>query len=81
MSSLRAHGVSRIVVVTEATSMPRATLSFRRQGFEVVPAPTRFNGLNGPASDLLPGWAPLAANGETIHELVGLAWYKLRGWI
>jgi uncharacterized SAM-binding protein YcdF (DUF218 family) len=78
---LRAHGVSRIVLVTEASSMPRASLSFRRYGLDVLPAPARFNRLTGKVTDFLPGWGPLASNGETVHELVGLAWYKLRGWI
>jgi uncharacterized SAM-binding protein YcdF (DUF218 family) len=78
---LRARGVSCIVLVTEASSMPRASRSFRRYGFDVLPAPARFNRLTGKVSDFLPGWGPLAANGETVHELVGLAWYKVRGWI
>ena len=78
---LRARNVSRIVLVTEASSMPRASRSFQRYGFDVLPAPARFNRLTGKVSDFLPGWGPLASNGETVHELVGLAWYKLRGWI
>ena len=78
---LRARNVSRIVLVTEASSMPRASRSFQRYGFDVQPAPARFNRLTGKVSDVLPGWGPLASNGETVHELVGLAWYKLRGWI
>jgi uncharacterized SAM-binding protein YcdF (DUF218 family) len=78
---LRARNVSRIVLVTEASSMPRASQSFRRYGFDVLPAPARFNRLTGKVSDVLPGWGPLASNGETVHEIVGLAWYKLRGWI
>jgi uncharacterized SAM-binding protein YcdF (DUF218 family) len=78
---LRAHNVSRIILVTEASSMLRAARSFRKQGFHVVPAPMQFNRLNGTPEDLLPGWAPLASTGDVIHELVGLAWYKLRGWI
>jgi uncharacterized SAM-binding protein YcdF (DUF218 family) len=78
---LRARSISRIVLVTEASSMPRASLSFRRYGVDVLPAPARFNRLTGKVSDFLPGWGPLASNGETVHELVGLAWYKLRGWI
>jgi uncharacterized SAM-binding protein YcdF (DUF218 family) len=78
---LRARGVSRIVLVTEASSMPRAAQSFRKSGLEVVPAPARYNRLNRTLSDFMPAWGPIASNGETIHELVGLIWYKLRGWI
>jgi uncharacterized SAM-binding protein YcdF (DUF218 family) len=78
---LKARGISRIVLVTEASSMLRAARSFRKSGLEVVPAPSRFNRLTRKFSDLLPGWGPIASNGETIHEMVGLVWYKLRGWI
>jgi uncharacterized SAM-binding protein YcdF (DUF218 family) len=78
---LRAHNVSRIVVVTEATSMPRATGSFRRYGFDPRPAPADFNRLTGKLTDFLPSWQSLRSNSETIHELVGLMWYRLRGWV
>jgi uncharacterized SAM-binding protein YcdF (DUF218 family) len=78
---LRAHSVSRIVVVTEATSMPRATKSFRRYGIDARPAPADFKRLTGRLTDFLPSWQGLRSNAETIHELVGLVWYKLRGWV
>jgi uncharacterized SAM-binding protein YcdF (DUF218 family) len=78
---LKAHGVSRIVLVTEATSMPRAARSFQKFGIDVVPAPARYIQLSGDYTDFLPSWTPIAQNGETVHELVGLVWYKLRGWI
>jgi len=78
---LHKHGVSHIALVVEASSMPRAAASFRKLGINVVPAPFRFNELHRNLMDVLPGWQALATNGETIHELAGLAWYRLRGWI
>src|SRR6267143_5147590 len=43
---LRKHRISRIALVTDARSMPRAAACFRKQGFTVVPAPFRFYNLN-----------------------------------
>ena len=78
---LRAHNVSRVVLSVEANYMPRAELSFKKVGIEIVPSPVRFTQLSGDLSDVIPGWPALQSNGETIHEILGLAWYKLRGWI
>ncbi len=78
---LRAHGVSRIALVIEATSMPRAARSFRKYGIAVVPTPARHTQLSEDYSDYFPGWSAVAKNGEIIHEAVGLLWYKMRGWI
>jgi uncharacterized SAM-binding protein YcdF (DUF218 family) len=78
---LREHGVSRIVLVVEASGMRRAAASFEKAGIHVVPAPIRFAGLDGSVTDVLPAWGPLARNGETLHEALGLIWYRLRGWI
>ena len=41
---LRAHGISRVVLVVEASGMPRAAASFEKMGIHVVPAPIRFIG-------------------------------------
>jgi uncharacterized SAM-binding protein YcdF (DUF218 family) len=78
---LREHGVSRIVLVVEATSMPRAAASFRKAGVEVIPAPIRFTGLNYDLTDLVPNWRAIALNEETLHEYVGILWYRIHGWI
>jgi uncharacterized SAM-binding protein YcdF (DUF218 family) len=60
--------------------MPRAAASFRKFGINVVPAPARYTDLNHDFSDFIPNWRAIYINGETIHEMVGLVWYKLRGW-
>ena len=78
---LRQHGISRIALVVEANSMPRAAASFRKAGITVIPAPIRFTELHFDLMDIFPNWRAIALNGETVHELVGLAWYRLRGWI
>ena len=78
---LRGHDVSLIALVVEANSMPRAAASFQKVGIRVLPAPIRFTKLNLKLSDVFPSWQAIALNGESVHELVGLLWYRLRGWV
>jgi uncharacterized SAM-binding protein YcdF (DUF218 family) len=61
--------------------MPRAAACFRRQGIAVVPTPSEFRDLDWTTDDLLPGWRAMQENETTLHEVAGLLWYKLRGWI
>jgi len=77
---LRQHGLHRIALVVNANSMLRAEASFKKVGVEVVPAPCCFNQPKL-GWGLLPSWQGIQLNAETTHELVGLAWYWLRGWI
>jgi uncharacterized SAM-binding protein YcdF (DUF218 family) len=78
---LQQHGISRVALVTDARSMPRAAASFKKQGIDVVPVPIRFYDLDFGLKDLLPTWQAMESNGETIHEIGGLVWYWLRGWV
>ncbi len=78
---LREHGISRIALVIDARSMLRASLSFRKEGISVVPAPLQFYDLDFTLQDVLPTQRAVEANSITAHELGGLAWYWLHGWI
>lgn len=78
---LRSHNVSRVVLVTDARSMPRAAASFEKQGIAVVPAPAEYTTLTVTLNDLVPNWRAIDSNNQTLHEIVGLVWYWLRGWI
>ena len=78
---LRAHGVSRVALIVEAISMPRAAAAFEKAGVHVVPVPIRFLETEGRVEDVLPGWRAMARNDEIAHEILGLLWYRLRGWI
>ena len=78
---LRRHGVRRVVLVVDARSMFRAAACFRREGIEVVAAPSRFRYLSASVDDWLPGWKAVQGNEVTLHETLGLLWYRLRGWI
>jgi len=78
---LRQHGVKRVALVVEANGMLRASLSFEKQGVAVVPAPLWRNHLTRDITDYVPGWRGISLNADTLHEAVGLAYYRLRGWI
>jgi uncharacterized SAM-binding protein YcdF (DUF218 family) len=67
--------------VVEAQSMPRAAACFRKQGITVVPAPCDFRQFRQIGSELMPGWKAVQRNEGTLHEILALAWYRLRGWI
>lgn len=76
---LRADGVQRILLVTDAMHMPRAHAAFARAGLAVVDAPTMFFGSR---DAFLQGWVPSAEGMRqswyAIYELLGIAWYRLR---
>lgn len=78
---LRQHGITRVALVVDASSMVRATACFRKSGIQVIPAPSEFRELEKPRDELLPSWKALRQNEITLHESVALAWYWLRGWI
>ena len=76
---LRRESVSRIVLVTHAAHMRRATLVFEHVGFEVAPAPTGFTTRSGTSIlDFLPSAHGLEMARNFFHELVGIGWYHLR---
>jgi uncharacterized SAM-binding protein YcdF (DUF218 family) len=78
---LSARNIRRIILVTSAMHMPRAVATFRKLGFDVVPAPADF--CSGWSMDGL-RWAPNANNsastGQALREWLGLWVYRLRGW-
>lgn len=59
--------VQRIVLVTDAAHIPRAAAAFRRQGFDVIPAPTLFPIAEGRP---LLQWLPSDMGEETCRELI-----------
>jgi uncharacterized SAM-binding protein YcdF (DUF218 family) len=67
--------------VVEAQSMPRAAACFRKQGVDVIPAAIEFRTLGPWFEELLPGWRAVRRNEITLHEVLGLAWYRARGWL
>ncbi len=80
---LRARGIHKIVLVTEAYHMLRSDAVFRKQGLTVIPAPCAAytSTLHLDLNNLLPSGIPVSVNNNVLHELLALAWYKLRGRI
>jgi uncharacterized SAM-binding protein YcdF (DUF218 family) len=72
-----------IVLVTDDRHMPRAAGCFRRAGFKVVAAPVRTDGGDLELSPLLliPTTRSASQLQATMHEWLGLVWYKLHGRI
>jgi uncharacterized SAM-binding protein YcdF (DUF218 family) len=80
---LRERGIDRILLITDAKHLRRASLCFQREGIAVVPCgcnayTAQFRNRLG---DYVP--SPYGAGHflDAFHEWVGLAYYKLRGWI
>lgn len=80
-AQLSEAGINRIYLVTQAWHMPRARMAFEAVGLEVIPAPTGFLSGEGDAPlilDFLPSATAIMTNYYVAHELMGIAWYKLR---
>jgi uncharacterized SAM-binding protein YcdF (DUF218 family) len=78
---LRERGLHRVVLITDATHLPRAVGCFRKQGVDVVPCGCQYRAT--PHSGNRYGFVP-SANAEvdsqrSCHEWLGLAWYWLTG--
>jgi uncharacterized SAM-binding protein YcdF (DUF218 family) len=76
---LKAQGVTRVVVVTQAWHMPRARWSFQQAGLDVVSAPVGFSSRSNGRP--LRGWVPDAKafwqNSQLLNEAVGQLGYRL----
>jgi uncharacterized SAM-binding protein YcdF (DUF218 family) len=79
---LQPAGHTRIALVTSAWHMPRAERTFRKAGFDVIPAPTAYTSRReSRLTDWLPSAEGLYATHVALWELLGAAWYRLRGAI
>ena len=78
---LKAKGIRKVVLVTDAFHMARAERAFRKVGLEVVPAACAHRRFHLITLDrLLPSWEAVAWNEDSLHEALGLLWYRVRGW-
>jgi uncharacterized SAM-binding protein YcdF (DUF218 family) len=79
---LQPLGHTRVALVTSAWHMPRAERAFHKAGFDVVPAPTAYTSRReSKFTDWLPSAEGLYATRVALWEMLGAAWYKLRGEI
>lgn len=71
--------MSKILLVTHASHMPRALEAFSKTGLDVVPAPTLFadTAASSPTR-YAPRLSGLAESHYAIYEIVGRLWYGLR---
>ena len=76
---LKAAGVNRILLVTDAVHMPRAKNIFLSTGLNVIPAPTGFHAQNTLLPhDFIPTAGALKDSHYAMHEWLGLLWYRIR---
>jgi len=78
---LRKHNIKKVLLVVEAQSMRRAEACFRKAGVDVLPAPSGRRKLGPFFREMWPNWRAISRNEITLHEVVALVWYRLRGWI
>jgi uncharacterized SAM-binding protein YcdF (DUF218 family) len=80
---LKEKKLARVLLVTDAAHLPRAVACFREQGIEVVPAGCRYRGteIQPRLQSVLPATGEAQGVERAVREWLGLAWYKIRGWI
>jgi uncharacterized SAM-binding protein YcdF (DUF218 family) len=80
---IKRQGWQSVLLVTSAVHMPRAMAAFRKEGIDSIPVPTDIHA-GGPLYesplDLLPDADALAETTGAFRELLGLVYYRLRGW-
>jgi uncharacterized SAM-binding protein YcdF (DUF218 family) len=89
---LMARKLKRVLLVTSALHMPRSLLIFRKQGIDAIPAPTDFLVADEPLPPegepiqaivlkSLPDAAKMQQFSVVLKEYIGLAAYRLKGWL
>ena len=77
-------GSTPFILVTTASHMPRAVAVFEKQGMRPIAAPADHELKQAPGSTadmFFPDSTNLAMTHTAVYELLGLAWYRLRGYI
>lgn len=76
---LEPKGIRSIYLVTQAWHMPRARLAFEHAGFSVIPAATEY-ATSPPLTflDFVPKASALRDSSRVFHEILGIAWYRLK---
>lgn len=77
---LKPQGITRIYLVTQAWHLRRAVPMYEALGFDVVAAPTGFEGnINAMSiATFIPSANALSLSSAALHELLGIVWYSLR---
>lgn len=90
---LKERGINKILLVTSAMHMPRSAALFKKQGLDVIPSPTDFTitedgwqrtfspNLETFLTDIIPNSSALGLTTNALKEYIGLAAYRLQGWL
>jgi uncharacterized SAM-binding protein YcdF (DUF218 family) len=87
---LREKGFTRVLLVTSARHMPRSMGVFKKlcPGIEFIPTPTDFRVVELPPlpwyrhlEKVIPTPRSLMDFSDAMHEYLGIAYYKMRGWM
>ena len=78
---LEARGINHVVLVTEATHLPRSVACFRAQGLQVTPSGCRYQATSFDRLHLrfLPDAGAAYASQQAAHEWIGMLSYWLQG--
>lgn len=68
------------VLVTSAMHMPRSVGAFRAAGWRVIPYPVDYTTTGQPEGLRFNVAAGMWAVTSAMHEILGMAYYRLRGW-
>jgi uncharacterized SAM-binding protein YcdF (DUF218 family) len=76
---LKADHIGSVIIVTHAWHLPRAIWSFKHFGIHALPWPVAKTNVEAPdIDDFLPSVSALSRTFYYLHELIGLAYYRLR---
>lgn len=76
---LARENIQSIILVTHALHMRRAQMMFLDKGLKVIPAPTDFSSQAQLVwRDFLPGAEGRKLTQSALHEIFGLAWFRIR---
>lgn len=80
---LAAYEIKHFVMVTSEVHMPRAMGVFRHAGLDPIPspAPEQSDANHGAVGGFLPSLDALRTSQVAVREILGLAYYGMRGWL
>ena len=90
---LEERDIERVLLITSAQHMPRSAAIFRKQGIDIIPAPTDYHvtrsefersrsaDLGAFLLGLLPTSSSLEDTSSALREYLGILIYRLRGWL
>ena len=80
---LEQRGINHVILVTEATHMPRSAACFRAAGVQVTPSGCVYRSTSFDAlpEDFLPNAESGKESQRAAHEWIGMLWYRLQGRI